>query len=68
MDDFPHSLVKKSRVKLARTRQRRNIKVKQVQQNSIQNANLKVSPILLEIVANVLSSLACINNYSESNK
>ena len=68
MDDFPHSLEKKSRVKLARTRQRRNIKVKQVQQNSIQNANLKVSPILLEIVANVLSSLACINNYSESNK
>ena len=31
MDEFTHSLEKKSRVKLGRTRQRRNIKVKYLQ-------------------------------------
>ena len=64
MNEFPHEVDKKSKVKLGRNRQRRSIKVSMTEirlslrlsKNFSSQKNCSVPTILLEILTNVFSS------------
>ena len=64
MNEFPHEVDKKSKIKLGRNRQRRSIKVSMTEirlslrlsKNFSSQKNCSVPTILLEILTNVFSS------------